>query len=69
MCYICERQGHVGPHYKAALREIGRALKVWGKKKPGCDGERVPPSPTGKAQKRGRPTLALSQPPQTSSRR
>ena len=33
MCYICERQGHVGPNYKAALREIGRALKVWGRKK------------------------------------
>ena len=49
MCYICERQGHVGPNYKAALREIGRALKVWGKKKPGCDGERVPlaPKPEG----------------------
>ena len=35
MCYICERQGHVGPNYKAALREIGRALKVWGRKKRG----------------------------------
>ena len=45
MCYICEMQGHVGRNYKAALKAISAALKVWGRKKPGSDAERFPVAP------------------------
>ena len=31
MCYICEARGTVGKNYKAAQKEITRALRVWGR--------------------------------------
>ena len=31
MCYICEAKGHVGANYKAANREITKAIQIVGK--------------------------------------
>ena len=31
MCYICEAKGHVGANYKAANREITKAIRQVGK--------------------------------------
>ena len=31
MCYICEARGNVGANYKAANREITKAIQVVGK--------------------------------------
>jgi hypothetical protein len=35
MCYVCEDTGTVGPRYKAGLKAINAALRVWRRKKCG----------------------------------
>jgi len=48
MCYICEESGRVGRNYKAALRIINAALKLWHKTPyPWYPASRPGPKPEG----------------------